>query len=92
MARNKVKARKSSAAVVAIKEEIILGIVELKKHPVSTIEVKVAYVCVPVEEESNYIFFDSYIKSNEDKESPNFKNLTSTVSCPRKRSLLRKYQ
>ncbi len=28
-------------------------------------------MCVPVEEESNYIFLDSYIKSNEDKESPN---------------------
>ncbi len=69
-ARNKAKACKSSAAAVAIKEEIILGIVELEKHPVSTIDVKDAYVCVPVEEESNYIFLNSYIESDEDKESP----------------------
>jgi hypothetical protein len=69
-ARNKAKARKSSAAAVAIEEEIILGIVKLEKHPVSTIDVKDAYVCVPVEEESNYIFLNSYIESNEDKESP----------------------
>jgi hypothetical protein len=71
-ARNKAKAHKSSAAAVAIEEEIILGIVQSEKHPVSTIDVKDAYVCVPVEEESNYIFLDSYIKSNEDEESPNF--------------------
>jgi hypothetical protein len=38
-ARNKAKARKSSAAAVAIEEEIILGIVELEKHPVSMIAV-----------------------------------------------------
>ncbi len=69
-ARNKVKARKSSAAAVVIEEEIILGIVELEKHSVSTIDAKDAYVCVPVEEESNYIYLDSYIESNEDKESP----------------------
>ncbi len=70
VARNKAKACKSSAAAVAIKEEIILGIVESEKHSVSTIDVKDAYVCVPVEEESNYIFLGSYIESNEDKESP----------------------
>jgi hypothetical protein len=69
-ARKKAKACKSSTAAVAIKEEIILGIVESEKHPVSTIDVKDAYVCVPVEEESNYIFLHSYIESNEDKESP----------------------
>jgi hypothetical protein len=46
--RNKTKACKSSAAAVAIEEEIILGIVELEKHPVSTIDVKDVYVCVPV--------------------------------------------
>ncbi len=69
-ARNKAKACKSSAAAVAIEEEIILGIVELEKHLVSTIDVKDAYVCVPVEEESNYIFLGIYIESNEDKKSP----------------------
>jgi hypothetical protein len=35
----------------------------------SASDVKDAYVCVPVEEESNYIFLDSHNKSNEDKES-----------------------
>jgi hypothetical protein len=70
-ARNKAKACKSSTAAVAIKEEIILGIVESEKHSVSLIDVKDAHVCVPVEEESNYIFLDSYIKNVEDKESPN---------------------
>jgi hypothetical protein len=69
--RNKGKACKSSAAAVAIKEEIILGIVESEKHSVSRIDVKDAYVCAPVEEESNYIFLDSYNESNQDKESPN---------------------
>jgi hypothetical protein len=69
-ARNKAKACKSSAAAVAIEEEIILGIVESEKHPVSTIDVKDAYVCVPVEEENNYLFLDSYIETDEDKESP----------------------
>jgi hypothetical protein len=71
VARNKAKALKSSAAAVAIEEEIILGIVESEKHPVNTIDVKDAYVCVPIEEESNYIFLDNYIESNVDEESPN---------------------
>jgi hypothetical protein len=31
-------------------------------------------VCVLVEEESNYIFLDSYIESNEDKESPDLED------------------
>jgi hypothetical protein len=70
VARNKAKACKSSAAAVAIKKDIILGIVESEKHPVNTIDVKDACVCVPIEEESNYIFPNNYIKSNEDKESP----------------------
>jgi hypothetical protein len=69
-ARIKAKACKSSAAAVVIEEEIILGIVESEKHPVNTIDVKDAYVCVSIEEESNCIFLDNYIKSNEDKESP----------------------
>jgi hypothetical protein len=37
------------------------------------IDVKDAYVSVPIEEESNYIFLNNYIKSNKDKESPNLK-------------------
>jgi hypothetical protein len=74
-ARNKAKACKSSAAAVAIEEEITLGIVELEKHPVSTIDVKDAYVCVPVEVESNYIFLNSYIESNEDIESPDLEKV-----------------
>jgi hypothetical protein len=70
-AKNKAKALKSSAAAVAFEQEIILGIVESEKHPVNTIDVKNAYVCVPIEKESNYIFLDNYIKRDEDKESPN---------------------
>jgi hypothetical protein len=91
-ARNKAKALKSSAAAVVIKEEITLGIVKSEKHPVNTIDVKDAYVCVPIEEESNYIFLDNYIESNEDKESPNLEEFDIYNILSKEEASLRKCQ
>jgi hypothetical protein len=80
-ARNKAKACKSSAATVAINKEIILGIVKSTHIFVSQLRKRVIIS-----------FLIATTRAMRTKKVPIWKKSTSTISCPRKRSLLRKYQ